>query len=383
MPTSTSSFISATTSTNTAAASSATCAPTSRPVETITLSDYRTRHAQYKRDVDLQEVHRQHPMIAIWDDHEVANNSHADGAQNHSEGSRGHLDRRASPLRLQAYYEWMPVRVVDAGNLRKNNRAFAYGDLVDLLMLEERLVARSPQLLSNTNSAGIFTQSGAYADPSRQLLGTEEEDWLATRLRSSTAKWKFIGQGVMFAQAEGAAGVQRRRWRTLRQRRPVGRLPAGARPLVRRCSRAMPRRPPVGNVVVLSGDFHSSWAADLTQDPNNSDIAAGGYDPAPAPARARSSSSAHRSRRRRFVDTNGLAESALRFINPHFKYIELTRRGYLLLDADADARGQRMVVRRHRRKPKHRAVVRRRVSGPRWRQSTDRRGADEPACQCS
>lgn len=303
------------------------------PVETVTLSDYRTRHAQYKREADLQEVHRQHPMIAIWDDHEVANNSHANGAQNHSEGAEGTWTARVAAA-LQAYYEWMPVRVVDAGNLRKNNRSFAYGNLVDLLMLEERLVARSAQLLSNTNSAGIFTQSGAFADASRQLLGSEQEDWLATRLRASTAKWKFVGQGVMFAQvkvqpesnANGAGRfVNADQW--------DGYQPARDR--LYEVLEGNASSPAVDNVVVLSGDFHSSWAADLTQDPNNPNTASGGYNPATGAG----------SRAVEFVgtsvtspaihDTNGLAESALRFINPHFKYIELTRRGYMLLDADA------------------------------------------------
>ena len=127
----------------------------------MTLSDYRTRHAQYKRDGDLQEVHRQHPMIAIWDDHEVANDSNATGAANHTQGAEGTWSDRVSAA-LQAYYEWMPVRVATPADLRKNNRAFAFGNLVDLLMLEERLVGRSPELPSNAGTSGVFTQSGAF-----------------------------------------------------------------------------------------------------------------------------------------------------------------------------------------------------------------------------
>jgi len=302
------------------------------PVETVTLSDYRTRHAQYKRDADLQEVHRQHPMIAIWDDHEVANNSHVDGAHNHSEGAEGTWPARVAAA-LQAYYEWMPVRVVDAGNLRKNNRSFAYGNLVDLLMLEQRLVARSQQLQTNTGTTGVFTQSGAFADASRQMLGSEEEDWLAARLRASTAKWKFIGQGVMLAQLKvqpesnadgGGRFINTDQW--------DGYQPARDR--LYEVLKGNASSPAVGNVVVLSGDAHSSWAADLTQDPNNPDTASGGYEPATGAG----------SRAVEFVSTSitspaipeiGLAESAVKQINPHFKYIELSRRGYMLLDADA------------------------------------------------
>jgi alkaline phosphatase D len=300
-------------------------------VETITLSDYRTRHAQYKREADLQELHRQHPMIAIWDDHEVADNSNVDGAVNHTEGAEGTWTARVANA-LQAYYEWMPVRVVDAGNPRKNNRSFAYGNLVDLLMLEERYAARSPQLQTITGTTGIFTQSGAFTDASRQMLGSEEEDWLATRLRASTAQWKFVGQGVMFAQLKvqpqsnadgGGRFINTDQW--------DGYQPARDR--VYEVLKGNASSPAVGNVVVLSGDAHSSWAADLTQDPNNSDIATGGYDPATGAG----------SRAVEFVGTSvtsppiidtGLAEPALKEINPHFKYIDLSRRGYMLLDAD-------------------------------------------------
>jgi alkaline phosphatase D len=301
--------------------------------ETVTLSDYRTRYAQYRRDADLQELHRQHPMIAIWDDHDIASNANVAGSENHTEGAEGTWVARVAAA-LQAHYEWMPVRVVDAANPRKDYRGFAYGNLVDLTMLEERVLARSPQLPTNTSIDGVFTQSGAFTDPSREMLGSEQEAWLAGRLRSSTAKWKFIGQGVMLAQlkilpgtnASGGGrfinadqwdGYQPARDRLFDMLKGSGGLPA------------------VDNVVVLTGDAHSSWAADLTQDPNNANVAAGGYDP----------SNGAGSRAVEFVDTSvtsptffdtfGLAEATLRSINPHLKYIELTRRGYMLIDADA------------------------------------------------
>src|SRR5690606_35381420 len=76
--------------------------------ETVSLSDYRTRHGQYKQDADLQEAHRQHPFIAVWDDHETANNSWRGGAENH-QADEGEWEARKAAA-LQAYFEWMPVR---------------------------------------------------------------------------------------------------------------------------------------------------------------------------------------------------------------------------------------------------------------------------------
>ena len=200
-------------------------------------------------------------------------------------------------------------------------------------MLEERLVARSPQLQSDISGFGVFSQSGDFADPSRQMLGSAQEDWLAARLRESTAQWKIVGQGVMFAQlkvepAPNAGGggrfINADQW--------DGYQPARDR--LYDVLKGNASTPPVDNVVMLTGDLHSSWAADLTQDPNNPDTATGGYDPATGAG----------SRAVEFVATSVtspvvvdpvIPEAAVKLINPHFKYVELTRRGYMLLDVDA------------------------------------------------
>jgi len=303
------------------------------PYETLVLSDYRLRHAQYKRDPDLQEVHRQHPMIAIWDDHEVANDAWVDGAENHSEGAEGTWPERVN-MALKAYYEWMPYRKPRPARERSNERAFRFGDLVDLVMLEERLSGRSEQLAATipTPFGNGFTQTGDFADPTRMLLGAVQEQWVGARLRNSGARWKLIGQGVMFAQlkivaaplsAGGGVFVNPDQW--------DGYQPARDR--VYEVLKGQGRRPPVDNCVFLTGDIHSSWAADLTQDPNNPDPATGGYN----------ALTGEGSRAVEFVgtsitspgldDPNGSTAAFLRSVNPHFKYIDLNRRGYLLLDA--------------------------------------------------
>lgn len=308
---------------------------TEPPTEIITLSDYRTRHAQYKRDADLQEAHRQHPWIIIWDDHEVANDAWKDGAQNHTEGTEGTWPGRRAAA-LQAYYEWMPTRPADTTDLARNNRAFQYGDLVDLVMLEERLSARSQQIPATIPVSGfgtMFSQTGNFADPARTLLGTTQEAWLANRLRSSGTRWRFLGQGVMFAQLKGvgaanAAGgglfLNSDQW--------DGYQPARNR--IYDILKGNGTLPAVNNVVVLTGDIHSSWAADLTQDPNNPVAATGGYNPLTGEG----------SRAVEFVgtsvtspginDPSGSTAALLKSINPHFKYIDLNRRGYMLIDAN-------------------------------------------------
>lgn len=309
--------------------------PCEPPTEIISLADYRARHAQHKRDADSQEMHRQHPMIAIWDDHETANNSWVDGAENHQPATEGPWPARVAAA-LQAYYEWMPVRVVDPAAPRRNERSYAFGNLVDLIMLEERLGARSQQLETNIGSAsGYFTQTGPYLDASRQMLGADEETWLFNKLRTSPAKWKFLGQGVMFAQlkavgAPNAAGggvfLNSDQW--------DGYQPARDR--IYSVLKGGAGQAPVANVVVLTGDIHTSWAADLTPDPNNPNPAAGGYN----------ASTGEGSLAVEFVGTSvsspgvndptGAVANSLKPANPHFKYINLQQRGYMLVDANVN-----------------------------------------------
>lgn len=304
--------------------------------EIVTLDDYRQRHAQYKRDADAQAMHRQHPLIAIWDDHETANNSWKAGAENHQPATEGDWNARVAAA-MQAYYEWMPVRPVDVNNLRDNHRSFAYGDLAELLMLEERINARSEQLTTAAHptafGAGFATSDPGYADPSRTLLGNSEEAWLIDRLRTTPAQWKLLGQGVMFAQlkAPGANQATDPGLYFINSDQWDGYEPARNRIFAGIQGDAA--HPQVDNVVVLTGDIHSSWAADLIPNP---------YSPA-----SYDKASGAGSLGVEFVgtsvtspgidtDTTGAIAGAIRAYNPHFKYVQLTRRGYLLMDVNRD-----------------------------------------------
>jgi len=114
-------------------------------METVTLNDYRTRYAQYRRDYQLQEAHRLHPWILVWDDHEVANDAFKDGAENHQTDEGDWLLRKAAALR--AYFEWLPIRDTFGWREREGRifRRFRFGDLVQLDMLDTRLCGRERQ----------------------------------------------------------------------------------------------------------------------------------------------------------------------------------------------------------------------------------------------
>lgn len=118
--------------------------------ELQSLSDYRLRHALYKSDADLQAAHGRHPFIAVWDDHEIANDSYWQGAQNHQPEKEGDwAARRRQGVR--AYFEWMPIREQTPLDQADDDRpriyrSFDFGDLASLMMLDTRLIGRDKQL---------------------------------------------------------------------------------------------------------------------------------------------------------------------------------------------------------------------------------------------
>ena len=291
--------------------------------EIVTLREYRTRHNQYKTDPDLQAMHRQHPIIPIWDDHEFADDAWMGGAANHQPDTEGSWSARVAAA-VRAYYEWMPIRRV-AQDKRRIFRSFRIGDLVELFMLEERVTARSEQVEPNLISGtSLFTEDGAFLDPSRVMVGAPQEQWLVDGLRNSSAQWKLIGQGVMMAPARASVTPDGRnvffnhdQW--------DGYKPARDRLLNAIASAS------VRNAVVLTGDIHSSWAADLPPDPYSDGYNALTGDGSIAVELVGTSVTSPG-----FDDPDGQAAAGLRSLNPHMKYIELTRHGYLLLDVTSE-----------------------------------------------
>jgi alkaline phosphatase D len=285
------------------------------PHETITLLDYRTRHNQYKADIDLRELHRQHPMIAVWDDHEITNNAWKDGAENHQPETEGTwFDRLSAALR--AYYEWMPVRQVSL-NRRQLYRSFKIGELAELFMLETRVSSRSEQLEPTIAGEG-FKQEGDFVDPARKIIASSQQDWLVNGLRNSTAKWKLIGQGVMMAPVRTAKDFDGEDIYTGADRWD------GYKPARDRLFDAIDGSPTtaVKNAVVLTGDIHSSWGNELVREPTSDST----YNSLGVEFVTTSVTSVGSD------DPHGAISQATMEINSHVKYIDLEHRGYLLLD---------------------------------------------------
>jgi len=281
------------------------------PREAVTLSDYRLRYATYRTDPDLQEAHRQFAFIAVWDDHEICNDAWTGGAVNHNP-ERGEGDwatRKAAAYK--AYLEWMPIRESSEPGIHLY-RTFRFGTLADLVMLDTRGL-RDKQA-SKTDAATL-------ADPKRTLMGAAQEAWLFDQLRASqraNTPWTLVGQQIMFAQATlpGTLVTNADAW--------------DGYPAQRTRVLDFVEREQIRNLVILTGDAHSSWGFDIPRDPWN------GYRPATGetslavelvtPAISSPPPLMFASR-----DGNDTA-AAVRVALPHLKYLDGTRHGYVIVD---------------------------------------------------
>ncbi|GGC64224.1 alkaline phosphatase [Marinobacter halophilus] len=178
--------------------------PEDNNLELITLTDYRRRYDIYRNDVDLQQLHQKLPFIVVWDDHEVANDTWLNGAENHNpdQGDGDFTERKIAAFR--AFFEWMPIRPVIEGSHETIYRSFRFGDLVDLHMLDTRIIGRDQQLdyMDYLGEGGLnvaqFTAD--VSDANRTLLGAEQQLWLQTALGSSAATWQVLGQQVLMGR---------------------------------------------------------------------------------------------------------------------------------------------------------------------------------------
>lgn len=332
---------------------------TERPLdpsqEIITLEEYRTRYSTYRLDTNLIRAHQQAAFITVWDDHETANDSYRDGAQNHTEGEEGSWeDRKAAGKR--AYFEWMPIRDQED---RSVYRKIQYGDLMDLILLDTRLEGRQQQLDDVT--------SEAINDENRTILGTTQKQWLLDQLSNSTAKWKVIGQQVVFSEFNVG-------WTSLADNTPGGYYAIESffldiwdgYPTERTQILDHIRDNSIDNVVILTGDFHSSFAFDVADHPVDISLQEDptfgmvpfhspneNYDRETGAGAVAVEFATPSITSANFDENGGITLATILQVqmnntiqpnadlnignpNPHMKYVDLIKHGYFILDIKAD-----------------------------------------------
>lgn len=223
---------------------------TSKPTE---LRSFRGRFSQYRLDSDLQECHRQHPFIVVWDDHEFRDNFYT----NDSNTAWQNIKKNAP----QAFEEWMPIRKIinpeDADEFLLY-RSFSYGKLLSLSMLDSRRYRSAPD-------------ANKVDDSNRTMLGAKQQAWLLDDLKHHEQRgcqWKVVGQQLIFSPSVGGGkganeGYGEDIWNGYAHNRQL--------------ILDSVKTNPIQNFVVLSGDWHTGMAFDIAPSPFASNSA---YDPA-------------------------------------------------------------------------------------------------------
>jgi alkaline phosphatase D len=301
--------------------------------EILAVADYRLRYASYRADPDLQRLHQVAPMVALWDDHESANDSWEGGAQNHQPDKEGDWNvRRAAAM--QVYREWMPVS-------DEPWKAYPIGALATLYRTESRLLARTRPAdigaafrAADPEVALRAFRDGAWRDPSATMLGSPQESWLAHQMKASSKAWQLVGMGTILG-------------RTVMPRDAVDwlrpevndRKVAGYRNNIRAAGQGLPMwmdrwdgypaarsrllkaaQAADADLVMLSGDSHNAWAYGLVEDGRPAGVEFAGQA----------------------VTSNGMEGDmgadprlvAQGFIaaNPELKWADTSRRGYMMIE---------------------------------------------------
>jgi alkaline phosphatase D len=312
--------------------------------EIITASDYHARYASYRTDTALQELHRTKPMIAVWDDHELANDTWKDGAQNHQANEGDWAVRRL--VAAKAYDDWLPIRTQRSP--LQIYRRFDWGDLATILMLDTRSIGRDKQLdwrtaLGPVVDGGPAAQAaavralgdGPLADPARTIMGAPQEAWMTRELERSKGRgavWQVLGQQLVmgkqrFSQANMAmlganASAGTKQWAGAGAL--IGELgygwnldawsgyPKARERFLAACAAH------ANNALVLSGDSHNAWANNL-----------GGVAGKPVAVEIAGAGVTSPGFERTFTNAPaGGREAAMRAANEELAWCDLTRRGY-------------------------------------------------------
>jgi len=191
------------------------------------LASYRRKYQIYRSDHGLRELHRLHPAVHIWDDHEVVDD---------------YTDNSPAPSPLQrtaAYrvaFEWLPRMVFPSERARIYKR-LSLGRTADLFLLDERQY-----------------RTGDGDGQPRRLLGDVQAQWLRDSLRGSSATWKIIANQGVIAPMNYGNGPARDDW--------------SGHPEDRSALLTWIERNRIDNVVFMSGDAHVFMANGLASDPS-------------------------------------------------------------------------------------------------------------------
>jgi alkaline phosphatase D len=273
--------------------------------EPYSLADYRARYTLYKQDPDLQKAHLACPWILTWDDHEV-DNDYADATPEDGMAREPFLARRAAAYR--AFYENTPL----PSSMRPDPdmriyTSLAWGRQANFLIVDDRQY-RSPQVCpSKAGGSTVLDPENcpSITDPQRTMLGAAQESWLERAFTESKAGWNVVVQQTLMAQLDRKIGAGRQFWTD-----GWDGYPAARQRLLKSIQSTRVRNP-----IVIGGDVHMHWVADLRPD----------FDDPKSPVVASEFCGTS-------ITSQGAAQEQVNALlpeNPHMKYARSDRRGYV------------------------------------------------------
>jgi alkaline phosphatase D len=288
----------------------------------VTVDDYRRRFAQTRSDADLRALHMRHPVVAIWDDHDIADNAWRHGAKAHDEAEHGPWEDRLAAA-AQAWNEYLPFRHRDPGDPLTLWRSFTVGDLAELVILDTRIAGRD----EHADHDG----SPALDDPARSILGDAQRDWAHERVRDTTRPWCLVVSAVVVNPMQLPVGPGE----VLDDATPSGYAVVDGKAICTdewdgypaerdRLAAAIAERG--RGTVLLSGDVHSAWAFEGPTGADGEPVAVEFV--APCITSTPMARQLPKGWRRLAV---GLADRL-----PAARWFELERHGFVILDVQAD-----------------------------------------------
>ena len=172
--------------------------PASRVGVARTLAQYREKYREIRRDPYMQSLLASTALWVGWDDHEVEND-YAGGVPT------------TPPAQIEdayrAFFEYMPVARADTSDdPYREYRSFRWGSSVEFFILDERQyrdVSAEETCGGNLDPLGTIlgplTRRSACVEAlsaPRTMLGSRQLDWLEHGLAASTARVKFVVNGV-------------------------------------------------------------------------------------------------------------------------------------------------------------------------------------------
>ena len=290
------------------------------------LDGYRCRYEQLRADPDVQYLHARHPMVTIWDDHDLADNAWHTGAKHHDPAVHGPWDDRVAAA-TRARSEWLPLRYPEPGNRRRTWRSTTVGDLVELVLLDTRYEGRDRQ----AGDDGTPPRD----DPDRSLLGDDQRAFVGDRLADTSRPWTIVASGVVVNEISLPLPAG--------SHLPTGLLPNGyavldgavvhddqwdgytaERDLL--IERIEARAGDGARTVLVSGDVHSCWAFEGPAGSDGEPVAVEAVCPAASSAAMGQAN---------LPGINRLLDHAVRRM-PQVQWADVTERGYVLCDVTRD-----------------------------------------------